>query len=319
MNKKKLYSKMLFPIVCIIVGLLLGGYITYQYAEECDHTKWPSTQATVVDMNSYESGGGAKHSNRTIYVISHEYVVEDISYKGEIKSYYPNQVGNRIEIKYNPKNPADSTAVTVPDTEMFIVVLIFSVILVVSGVFFTIVIWKNRFILSVVSEDKPYYHGPKERINPKSYLRFLIPIGFFLLGLVLMYYQPFAQKNINANEFVQIMETDGYTAENSLERLQKEFGMGSIIEQAYSVNTENIRIDYCKLNTSDNAKLLYDSASLPANTYVISDKYFLAAEDNNFFYIKSFKNNTFVYGGCKIESKDELLRLLEDMSYYDKS
>lgn len=317
MNKKKLYSKILFPIICIIVGLLLGGYITYQYAEECNNIKWPFTQATVVDMNSYESSS-VNHSNRTIYVISYEYIVENISYKGEIRSYYPNQVGNRIEIKYNPDNPADSTAVIVPDTERFIIVLIFSVILIVSGIFFTIVIWKNRFSLSVVSEDKPYYHGPKERINPKSYLKLLIPIGFFLSAFVLMYYQPFAQKNINVNEFVQIMETDGYTAENSLERLQTEFGMGSIIEQAYSVNTENIRIDYCTLNTSNNAKLLYDSASLPANTYVISDKYFLAAEDNNFFYIKSFKNNTFVYGACKIESKDELLRLLKDMSYYDK-
>lgn len=317
MNKKRLYSNILFPIICIIVGLLLGGYITYQYAEECDNAKWPSTQATVVDMNSYESSS-AHHSSRTIYVISYEYIVDDISYKGETRSYSPNQVGNRIEIKYNPDNPSDSTAATVPDTERFIVILIFSVILVVSGIFFTIVIWENRSGLSVVSEDKPYYHGPKERINPKSYLKPLIPIGFFLLALVLMYYQPFAQKDINVNEFVQIMEADGYTAENSLERLQTEFGMGSIIEQAYSVNTENIRIDYCTLNTSNNAKLLYDSASLPAKNYVISDKYYLAAEDNNFFYIKSFKNNTFVYGASKIESKDELLRLLKDMSYYDK-
>ncbi|MGN1203209.1 MAG: DUF3592 domain-containing protein [Eubacterium sp.] len=318
MKKRRIPIEIILPIISIIAGIILAGYITYDYANECENTKWPSVEASVIDMNSYEEANTRRRIGKTVYVITYSYDINGVEYNGETRSYTPILVGDSLEIKYNPESPSTSTAITKPDTQRFIIILLFSIVLIAAGVLFTIMIWQNRFLLTYEAEDKPYYHEPKQKRNPKSYLGFLLPIGVFLLAIVLMYYQPFMQKNINADEFIQIMYSDGYETENSLDRLQTEFGMGSLIEEAYSVNTEDLRIDFCAINTSRNAEMLYSSASLPADKQVISRSNFVAAEDDEFFYVKAMKNNTFVYGACKIELKDELLRLIEDMNYYNE-
>lgn len=319
MKKMRIPVEIILPIISIIAGIVLAGYITYDYINECERAKWPSVQATVVDMDSYESANTRRRIGKTVYVITYGYDIDGVEYEGEMRSYTPILVGDSIEVKYNPELPSTSTAITKPDTQRFVVALVFGIILIAVGVLFIIVIWKNRYALTYEAEDKPYYHGPKEKRNPKSYLGFLLPIGIFLFAIVLMYYQPFMQKNINVDEFIQIMQSEGYEAENSLDRLQTEFGMGSLIEQSYSVNTENLRIDFCEINTSKNAQMLYSSASLPADKQVISRSNFVAAEDDDFFYVKALKNNTFVYGACEIEMKNELLQLFEDMNYYSES
>lgn len=317
---KKNFIPILLPIISIIAGIMLAGYITYDYSNECKNAKWPSTEATVVDMNSYvSSGGGIKSStSKTIYIITYSYDINGEKYKGEVRSLNPIPVGNSIEIKYNPEAPSFSTSITTPDTERFVISLIFGIILIAAGIIFTTIIWKKRALLTYEIEDKPYYHEPKQKRNPTAYLKLLLPIGVFLLSIVLMYYQPFMQKNINADEFIQIMQSNGYESENSLDRLQTEFGMGSLIEQSYSVNTQDIRIDFCEINTSHNAEMLYNCSSLPAEKIVISKNNFTAAESNEFFYVKALKNNTFVYGACKTELKDKLLQLFEDMNYYSE-
>ncbi len=314
---------MIFPIICIIVGILLSGYATTEYINDCQKVKWQPTEAIVTDMDSYvTSVYGSRHTrrNRTIYIITYNYEVNGIEYTNEIRSEVPSQVDRNINIKYNPDEPSKSTTITAPDTSLFIIVF-FGIVLIFGGVIFTVIIWKNRFVFTDIEYDKsePYYQGPNQKSVSKSYLKTILFFACFLiLTFVLMYFQPFAQKNINSNDFVQIMQSEGYTAENSLDKTQKEFGMGSIITESYSVNTYNIRIDYCVLNSNKNAKLLYDSASLSADTYTITDKQFLGSQDNEFFYCKAYINNTFVYGACKIEQKDKLLQILKDMGYYSK-
>ncbi|WP_448900981.1 DUF3592 domain-containing protein [Eubacterium sp.] len=320
---KRYIIKMIFPIICIIVGILLSGYATTEYINDCQKVKWQPTEAIVTDMDSYvTSVYGSRHTrrNRTIYIITYNYEVNGIEYTNEIRSEVPSQVDRNINIKYNPDEPSKSTTITAPDTSLFIIVF-FGIVLIFGGVIFTVIIWKNRFVFTDIEYDKsePYYQGPNQKSVSKSYLKTILFFACFLiLTFVLMYFQPFAQKNINSNDFVQIMQSEGYTAENSLDKTQKEFGMGSIITESYSVNTYNIRIDYCVLNSNKNAKLLYDSASLSADTYTITDKQFLGSQDNEFFYCKAYINNTFVYGACKIEQKDKLLQILKDMGYYSK-
>ncbi len=314
---------MIFPIICIIVGILLSGYATTEYINDCQKVKWQPTEAIVTDMDSYvTSVYGSRHTrrNRTIYIITYNYEVNGIEYTNEIRSEVPSQVDRNINIKYNPDEPSKSTTITAPDTSLFIIVF-FGIVLIFGGVIFTVIIWKNRFVFTDIEYDKsePYYQGPNQKSVSKSYLKTILFFACFLiLTFVLIYFQPFAQKNINSNDFVQIMQSEGYTAENSLDKTQKEFGMGSIITESYSINTYNIRIDYCVLNSNKNAKLLYDSASLPADTYTITNKQFLGSQDDEFFYCKAYINNTFVYGACKIEQKDKLLQILKDMGYYSK-
>lgn len=258
---------------------------------------------------------------RTIYIITYNYEVNGIEYTNEIRSEVPSQVGRNINIKYNPDEPSKSTTITAPDTSKLIITLFFGIVSIFGGVIFTVIIWKNKLIFTDVEYDKnePYYQGPNQKSVSKSYLKIILFFACFLvLAIILMYFQPFVQKNINSNDFVQIMQSEGYTAENSLKKTQKEFGMGSIITESYSVNTYNIRIDYCVLNSNENTRLLYDSASLPADTYTITDKQFLGSQDDEFFYCKAYINNTFVYGACKIEQKDKLLQMLKDMGYYSE-
>lgn len=318
MKRRTYIIKIIFPIICIIVGALLAGYITVEYSNDCKKANWQPAEATVTDMDSYETAGDTR---RTIYIITYNYEVNGVEYTADIRSEVPSQVGRSINIKYNPDEPSKSTTITAPDTSKFIIILFFGIVLIFGGVIFTVIIWKNRLIFTDVEYDKsdPYYQGPNQKSASKSYLKiFLFFACFLILAIILMYFQPFAQKNIKSNDFVKIMQSEGYTVDNSLEEAQKEFGMGSIITESYSVNTYNIRIDYCVLNSSKNAKLLYDSASLPADTYTITDKQFLGSQDDEFFYCKAYINNTFVYGGCKIEQKDRLLQLLKDMGYYSE-
>ena len=320
---KRYIIKMIFPIICIIVGILLSGYATTEYINDCQKVKWQPTEAIVTDMDSYvTSVYGSRHTrrNRTIYIITYNYEVNGIEYTNKIRSEVPSQVDRNINIKYNPDEPSKSTTITAPDTSLFIIVF-FGIVLIFGGVIFTVIIWKNRFVFTDIEYDKsePYYQGPNQKSVSKSYLKTILFFACFLiLTIILMYFQPFAQKNINSNDFVQIMQSEGYTAESSLEKTQKEFGMGSIITESYSVNTYNIRIDYCVLNSNKNAKLLYDSASLSADTYTVTDKQFLGSQDDEFFYCKAYINNTFVYGACKIEQKDKLLQILKDIGYYSK-
>ena len=318
MKKRTYIIKIIFPIICIIVGALLTGYITVEYSNDCKKANWQPAEATVTDMDSYETSGDTR---RTIYIITYNYEVNGVEYTADIRSEVPSQVGRSINIKYNPDEPSKSTTITTPDTSKFIIILFFGIVLIFGGIIFTVVIWKNRLIFTDVEYDKsePYYQGTNQKSVSKSYLKTILFFACFLvLAVILMYFQPFAQKNIKSNDFVQMMQSEGYTAENSLEEAQKDFGMGSIITEAYSVNTYNIRIDYCVLNSSKNAKLLYDSASLPADTYTVTDKQFLGSQNDSFFYCKAYINNTFVYGGCKIEQKDRLLQLLKDMGYYSE-
>lgn len=318
--KNKRYVKFLvLPIICIAAGIALSAYITYQYAEEYKNSKLPSAQAEIVDMTSYEKSG-AKGRIDTVYIISYQYEIDGVLYESSFNSYSPKLVGDNIEIKYNPENPSVSTAVTAPDTKSFAFVLCFGFIFIVVGAVIAISVYKNRyqFIVEMTGTSDNITHTQNQKRNPKAYFGLLLPLAVFLIAVALMYFQPFAQKSINADEFAKIMQTEGYEAENSLERLQIEFGMGSLIEQAYSVNTDVLRIDFCQLNTSHNARLLYNSAFLPDGEQVIDGKNMYASQDEEFFYIKLTRNNTFVYGACSAELKTELLQLLSDLDYYNE-
>lgn len=318
--KIKFDTKILLPIICIIAGIMLLGYSSHNYITDCKNVKWNSTDAVVVDLDSYEtSSGGGKHSvhKRTVYVVSYEYYVDNVKYQEKARYQNPIIVGDTITVKYNPNAPSQSTTVTKPDTKGFVILLIFSAVFIIVGVLFFVIILRNKdYYTSSKSEDKPYYHPPKEKRNFKSYLLLLFPICVFLISLVLMYYQPFSVKTIDSNQFVQIMEENGYNAENSLDRIQKEFGMGSIITESYSVNTYNLRIDFCELNTAYNTEILFDGADLGATKYTVNEEHIMVGQNDNFYFVKAYKNNTFVYGTSTIEKKDQLLDLISKMGYY---
>lgn len=317
MNKFSFIKKIALPIACIIIGIVLAGFITSEYISDSEKMNWTSAEAVVVDLDSYRTSGGGHSSSRTVYKISYSYNVDGTEYTGLATSYSPMQLGKELQIKYNPSSPSESTALAKPDTQGLVIVLIFSVVLIAIGIMFTIIMWKSRFELMIIDEDKPYYHEPKGRTNWKAYLG-LIPVAIFIIAGVLMYSQPFAQKDINQNDFVQIMSNNGYEVEESTDRLQTELGVGSLLKESYSVNKNDFRIDYCVINSNENAQLIYDSTTLYADVYVITNHNFVATEQGNMFYFKACNNNIYVYGGCTLENKDKMLELLKNMNYYHK-
>lgn len=154
MKKRTYIVKMIFPIMCIIVGILLSGYATTEYINDCQEVKWQPTEAIVTDMDSYETSGGRNDLPTTIYIITYNYEVNGIEYTNEIRSEVPSQVGRNINIKYNPDEPSKSTTITAPDTSKFIIILFFSIVSIFGGVIFTVIIWKNRLIFTDIEYEK---------------------------------------------------------------------------------------------------------------------------------------------------------------------
>lgn len=315
MKKWRFLDEIILPTICVIIGIALAVYSINDYAKECNSMSWTSTDAITVDLDSHEVSSVKRSHTYTIYEITYEYEVNGESYTGFMYSENPVALGQVVEIKYNPDNPASSTSLLKPDTQRFAIILVISIVLIVGGLVFVIILLKHNRLFKYIGEDKPYYHAPEQRANLKSYLLLLIPIGVFVFSFLAMYIQSNSQ--VSSTEFVQIMYEDGYEAEDSLDRLQAEYQVGSLIDKAYSVNTENLRLDFCVINSSYNARMLYDSLRLPGDVYVMSDNYLLAAENEDIFSIKAYNNDIFVYGACKPEYKDELLHLLEDINYYN--
>ena len=95
---------MIFPIICIIVGILLSGYATTEYINDCQEVKWQPTEAIVTDMDSYETSGGRNNLPRTIYIITYNYEVNGIEYTNEIFDIIDEKINNLLDKKINKKS-----------------------------------------------------------------------------------------------------------------------------------------------------------------------------------------------------------------------
>lgn len=182
----KIIRHFLLPVVCIIVGILLTVYNIYDYTDQREKSLWYQTQAYITDVDERQYND----SNKTIYTLTYEYRLDDKTYTGSRETYKQYAVGELTDISFNPDNPDESSGIIKPDTEQFVVLLIFAIVLIAGGILFTVIIWKERYALSLIEFDrKKYKEENKTKINIKSFLKLLIPIGFFLFGVILMYIQ----------------------------------------------------------------------------------------------------------------------------------
>lgn len=182
----KIIKHFLLPVACIIVGILLTAYNIYDYTDQREKSLWYQTQAYIIDVEEKV----VSNSDKPVYLISYEYRLDDEIYNGSRETYKQYAVGELTDISFNPDNPDESSGIIKPDTEQFVVVLIFAIVLIAGGIFFTVIIWKERYALSLIEFDKKKYKEEnKTKINFKSYLKLLIPIGFFLFGVIMMYIQ----------------------------------------------------------------------------------------------------------------------------------
>ena len=93
-------------IICIVLGFYLG-YRGKKSATE-------QIEAEIIDINSIPIYSNSCYENTTMYTLTLKYVVNDVEYinknlKGFFELDKNMTIGNKIIIKYNPKNPNDIT------------------------------------------------------------------------------------------------------------------------------------------------------------------------------------------------------------------
>lgn len=120
------------PFVCIVFGsiFLLFSIAVFwngilNYKAQLTQQDWPVAQATVsfVEEEVVDfSIPGNRNRDTTAYNIHYDYVVNEQSYSGVIKKvYYSMDIGDTLEIKYNPNAPEESTYILEPSLFFMIV------------------------------------------------------------------------------------------------------------------------------------------------------------------------------------------------------
>lgn len=104
-----------------VIGALWGFWSgTEAYQEELTQVDWPTTQATVVQVEVFrERSGPVKHPiYHNYYNITYEYVVNGTVYT-ELMEHQSAQasVGDTFPVKYNPQAPEQSTDILEPTKE----------------------------------------------------------------------------------------------------------------------------------------------------------------------------------------------------------
>lgn len=104
-----------------VIGALWGFWSgTEAYQEELTQVDWPTTQATVIQVEVFrERSGPVKHPiYHNYYNITYEYVVNGTVYT-ELMEHQSAQasVGDTFQVKYNPQAPEQSTDILEPTKE----------------------------------------------------------------------------------------------------------------------------------------------------------------------------------------------------------
>ena len=98
-------------IIFFIVSFITFGNGSIDYREQTKRLDWSVTDATVSYVYEYFDAFHTHNgSGRTLYDVHYDYYVNEQVYSGVIEEQHePKSLGDRFEIKYNPKNPEEHT------------------------------------------------------------------------------------------------------------------------------------------------------------------------------------------------------------------
>ena len=136
------------------------------------------------------------------------------------------------------------------------------------------------------------------------------------LTLVFMRAQP-----SGIETFSSVMTENGYTVSDMTDELRTDWRVGSLIEDSRSLHTEEMRIDFCVMDSTDSARRIYSGMTLPVKdgkeyTYKSTNYSIFSIEDDNLYTAKIYSGNTVIYAAASHECRDELVDLLRQMGYY---
>lgn len=154
------------------------------------------------------------------------------------------------------------------------------------------------------------------------WLRMLLPLGMFVItGLFVVIMNRFFSptKMIGTEQFTDAMTINGYNTSDTTDELRQEWKIGSLLKESCSVQNQNIRIDFCVMDSSGSAKRLYKAMRLLGSD---GDKDnngsdFYWAENAERYAVKIRVEETLLYAVSEIGSKEELIELLKAIGYWE--
>lgn len=125
--KEALPPFLAFLGVCVIVCAVMflwGGIADYQMRQK--QVDWPVADATVMHVDE-ESRTTHNHARYTVYTIHYQYSVDGQVYGGNFEQNRGMQVGETMQVKYDPNDPAYSTHVLEPSISSIVIGFVLAV------------------------------------------------------------------------------------------------------------------------------------------------------------------------------------------------
>lgn len=313
--------------------MIFAGPMTY--IEQQNQVDWPEIRAEIVDISSrVESSGTHKnHSSTTYYDLTIQYEVEGKIYTNESKRHTKiRQVGDEITIKYNPLAPEKFTTTLAPSISEMMILMIFGVIFAtlgffVSGAFALIRKWRRRGMAEEKEELPPEEYLDFETIEQSSkfsirhiLLRVIVVVVFFAVFMLSNKLFP-GTKAVDLEQFQSTAEANGFITIDTTEKLRQDWRVGSMLEEAVSVDSGTLRIDFCVMDTVPSAQQIYQGMELPItdgmvidNAGIVHELY--SVETGSIYVAKIRITNTVIYVWTPIEQKAEAIEFLESIGYW---
>ncbi|MFR1755667.1 hypothetical protein [Thomasclavelia spiroformis] len=169
---------------------------------------------------------------------------------------------------------------------------------------------------------------PKEHINSnKTYknsqnlaLRILVVL-IFLGGTFLLIKLFPGIRPIKTDQFIEIVDAAGYTANDTSTTLSQNWKVGSMLKEAYSFNDDNIKMDFVVMDTTKSANVLFNSMTLPISNEDIKESHgivheFYSVENKTLYIAKIRISNTVLYVSEQVKYKPEAEKLLKEFGYW---
>lgn len=126
---------------------------------------------------------------------------------------------------------------------------------------------------------------------------------------------------VDAEQFKNVVEAEGYTTTDTSDELRQSWKVGSMLEEAISFNDGNIRMDFCVMDTVDSASILYNGMTLPLSEGEKQEHdgivHELSSIENETLYMAKIRiRNSVIYVSAQAEYKAEVVELLETIGYW---
>lgn len=321
----------LIGIIILISGVRMIGEGIYNYIDEHNQQDWITTSAYVIDISS-EYSHSSKHRSHVHYDITYQYEADGKSYSDIL--YNRNRamaLGECIKIKYDPDAPENSTNIMEPSLNNLIVFLLFGTLMAVLG-FFMSGIW--TLIRRIHRHGQPEEEEillPEEYVKPEKIeqssknfgkaIVLLLSLATAVVGIILLSPRLFMGTHAtNTERFITIVEDKGYTTTDTTDALRQNWKVGSLLQEATSFNDGNIRLDFCVMDTTDSASVLYNGMILPLSDGEMQEhsgitEQWYSIENDTLYAAKIQSGNIVLYISAKAEYKAEANELLVALGY----